>query len=48
MYYIGIDLGGTNVAAGVVSWVCVIVGIVVIFAVIVSTKLSDYRAGRRV
>ena len=38
----------TNVAAGVVSWVCVIVGIVVIFAVIVSTKLSDYRAGRRV
>ena len=38
----------TNVAAGIISRVCVIVGLIVIFAVIASTKLSGYRAGRRV
>ena len=38
----------TNAAAGIISWICVIVGLIVIFAVAVSTKLSGYRAGRRV
>ena len=38
----------TNVAAGIISWICVLVGLIVIFAVAVSTKLSAYRAGRRV
>lgn len=37
----------TNYAAGIISWICVIVGLIVIFAVAASTKLSAFRTRGR-
>ena len=33
----------TNYAAGIISWLCVLVGVIVIISVAVSTKLSGSR-----
>ena len=37
----------TDYTAGVVSWICVGVGVVVILVMIISTKISGSRASRR-
>lgn len=37
----------TNYAFGVISWICVLVGVIVIISVAASTKASAYRSRRR-
>ena len=37
----------TNYAFGIISWICVLVGVIVIISVAASTKASAYRSRRR-
>ena len=38
----------TNYAFGIISWICVLVGVIVIISVAASTKASAYRSRRRI